>query len=102
VALQLLLTGDQLPAADAARMGLVNNVIDEGEDVRAAAVVLAQRLAQGPPKAMAAAKALVRRGLERPLPEALLLELEIVSALFDAPERTEGVAAFLEKRIPRF
>jgi len=83
-------------------MGLVNTVIGDGADVRAEAMALAQRLAQGPPGAMAAAKRLVRNGLELPLPAALALETTTVAQLFDAPERSEGVGAFLEKRQPHF
>jgi enoyl-CoA hydratase len=99
VAKHLLLTGAPLTAEDAHRLGLVNAVHD---DVLAAAVELATTLADGPPRALAAAKRLVDVGGPMPLADGIVLERETVAALFDTADRVEGLAAFAEKRPPRF
>lgn len=99
VAKYLLMTGAPLSATDAMGFGLVNSLHD---DVLAAALELAGSLAAGPPKALAAAKRLVHTGLELPLADAIALERQTVSALFDTSDRLEGIAAFTSKRSPQF
>jgi enoyl-CoA hydratase len=101
IAKQMLLTGEPLPPADAARLGLVNEVVAPGEAL-ASAIALAQQLAALPPLALAAGKRLVDDGAFMSLYDAILLERETVSALFGTADRVEGVRAFLEKRAPRF
>jgi enoyl-CoA hydratase len=101
VAKQLLLTGEPLTAADALRLGLINEVVPVGE-VRAAAIALATRLAALAPLALAAAKRLVDDGATLSVEDAVTLERETVSALFGTDDRVEGVRAFLEKRPPTF
>jgi enoyl-CoA hydratase len=101
VAKQLLLTGDPLAAADAYRLGLINEVVATG-GARVAAVALASRLAALPPLALAAAKRLVDEGATLPLETAITFERETVSTLFGTDDRVEGVRAFLEKRQPSF
>jgi enoyl-CoA hydratase len=101
VAKQMLLTGDPLSAADAHRLGLVNEVVPDGE-VLDAALVLAAQLAALPPLALAAAKRLVDDGAALPLDAAITLERETVSMLFGTDDRVEGVKAFLTKRPPTF
>lgn len=101
VAKQLLLTGEPLVAADAHRLGLVNEVVPAGEAVTAA-VGLAGRLASLPPLALAAAKRLVDEGATLPLDAAITFERETVSMLFGTADRVEGVCAFLDKRPPSF
>jgi enoyl-CoA hydratase len=99
VAKQLLLTGEPLSAADAHRLGLVNEVADDALD---RALQLAAQLAALPADALAAGKRLVDEGAFMPLESAVTLERETVSMLFASPDRSEGVAAFLEKRPARF
>lgn len=96
-ALRLLVTGDQLTAADALRHGFVDEVVPAGGALDAA-IALAHRLAAGPAAAIATAKRLVREGAELPLRSGIALERELVSALFDTADRAEGVRAFLERR----
>ena len=95
VAKQLLLTGEPLTAADAHRLGLVNEVVPAGGALDAA-LALATKLAALPPLALAAAKRLV----DEPLDSAIALERTTVSMLFGTDDRVEGVRAFLEKRPP--
>jgi enoyl-CoA hydratase len=101
VAKQLLLTGEPLGAADAHRLGLVNEVVDEGT-ARVAAVRLAARLAELPPLALAAGKRLVDEGGQMPLDAAVAFERETVAMLFGTDDRAEGIRAFLDKRPPSF
>jgi enoyl-CoA hydratase len=101
VAKQLLLTGEPLGAADAHRLGLVNEVVDEGT-ARVAAVRLAARLAELPPLALAAGKRLVDEGGQMPLDAAIAFERETVAMLFGTDDRAEGIRAFLDKRPPSF
>jgi enoyl-CoA hydratase len=101
VALQMLLTGAPLGAHDAQRAGLVNELTGDAPAVDRAEQ-LARELAAGPPLAHATAKRLVRDGLAVELPEALALERELVAQLFPTADATEGLAAFREKRAPKF
>lgn len=101
IAKQLLLTGEPISAADALRLGLVNQVVSD-TDVREAAVALAIGLAGRPAAALAAGKHLVDHGGELPLADAIHLERETVAGLFGTADGIEGVAAFLEKRSPSF
>jgi enoyl-CoA hydratase len=101
VAKQLLLTGEPLTAADAFRLGLVNEVVETG-GAAAAAIAVAGRLAALAPMALAAGKRLVDEGAFMPIESAITLERETVSMLFGTSDRVEGVRAFLEKRAPTF
>jgi enoyl-CoA hydratase len=101
MAKQLLLTGEPITAADAHRLGLVNEVVEDGS-VLDRSLQLAKTMAALPAQALAAAKRLVDQGVDMPLAAAVTLEREIVSTLFATDDRAEGVAAFLEKRPARF
>jgi enoyl-CoA hydratase len=101
IAKQLLLSGEPLSAADAHRFGLINEVVPDGTAVDRA-VELATELAELPAAALAAAKRLVDEGAHMPLTAAVTFERETVSRLFGTDDRAEGVAAFLEKRVPEF
>jgi enoyl-CoA hydratase len=100
LAKQRLLTGEPLGAADAHRLGLVNEVVDEGA-AREAAVRLAARLAALPSLALAAAKRLVDEGGQMPLDAAIAFERETLAMLFATEDRAEGISVFLDKRPPR-
>ena len=99
IAKYLMMTGAHMGADAALHHGLVNSLHD---DVLAAAVELAATLAEGPPRALAAAKFLVDGGSELTLADGINLERETVSRLFDTSDRVEGLAAFLAKRPPHF
>lgn len=100
-AMELMMTGERIEAAEALRLGLVNQVFADAtfrDDV-------AQRvrlLADGPPETLALIKQGVQRGLQASLPETLAFELQAQSALFLSPDACEGMRAFLDKRAPRF
>jgi len=101
IATQMLLTGAPLTALDAHRLGLVNELSGDAPALDVAER-LAREIATGPPLAHAAAKRLVQRGVTLPLVDAIGLERDTVAELFDTDDAREGVAAFREKRLPKF
>lgn len=101
-ALQLLLTGEMIDAAESYRIGLVNRVVAAGENVvDAARAMLRQMLANGP-EAIARCIDVVNRGLDVGLDEALALEAAAFGLLAGTEDMREGTSAFLEKRAPKF
>ncbi len=100
-ALRLILTGEPVDAAEALRMGLVEEVT-EPEDCLERAVAVAERIARNSPVAVAAARRATRAALGLPLAAGLDLERAAFLAAFAAEDRAEGIAAFLEKRQPVF
>ena len=100
-ALRLLLTGERIDAAEALRIGLVSAVVPNGEEL-AAATAIASTIASRGPLATRFAKEAISRGAELPLEEALRLELELTVLLQTTQDRAEGVAAFVERRDPKF
>lgn len=93
-------TAEAFPAAEAARIALVHEVVGaEGIDARIA--VLVAQLKTGAPAARAAAKALVGTVVGRPIDDAVLSETaELIAEMRAKPEAREGLSAFLEKRKP--
>ncbi len=98
-AMELILTGRRIGAAEAERMGLVSLVVPAAETVDRA-LELAGRIASMPPLAVQAAKASVVAAQERPLGEGLRFERQRFEALFETADQREGMIAFLEKRPP--
>ena len=100
-ALQLLLTGEMIDAAEAFRIGLVNRVVPAAELIQAARTMLGTIIAQGP-LAVAHCIEAVDRGLEMPLDDGIALEASYFGLLSASADKTEGMRAFLEKRAPAF
>jgi enoyl-CoA hydratase len=100
-ALEMILTGARLPAAEALRIGLVERVVPAPEVLRAA-LDLARTLAAKAPVALRYAKEAVVKGLELPLADGLRLEGDLSTLLRTTEDRLEGARAFLEKRPPRW
>jgi len=104
IAAELMLTGDTIDAARAQALGLVNQVVP-ADQLEAAVEALGRRLAAGPAETFARIKATLLRnqGLDA---EGLRARLEAEGAQMKAamrhPDAGEGLAAFLEKRTPRF
>jgi len=99
-ALDIMLTARQVPAAEALAIGLVDRLT--GGDVAEAALALAGELAAVSLPAQRAAVAAVDAALDLPLDAGLGFEAARVQALFEHGEAAEGIAAFTEKRPPRF
>jgi 2-(1,2-epoxy-1,2-dihydrophenyl)acetyl-CoA isomerase len=98
---ELIFLGDDLLAADALRMGLVNRVVPASE-LEATARALAERLARGPTKTIGFAKRLLNRSFD--VDRATLFEDEalLVELVSGTADSVEGLAAFLERRSPLF
>jgi enoyl-CoA hydratase len=100
-ALELLLAGDPIDAAEALRIGLVNRVVPK-EKLIDEARALARKLAAAGPLAVKATLEAVHRGAGLPLPEALALEADLFGFIATSADAKEGTRAFLEKRPPSF
>jgi enoyl-CoA hydratase len=100
-ALQLLLTGEMIDAAEAYRIGLVNQVVPAAELIASARAMLTTMLAQGP-LAVAHCIEAVDRGLDMGLDDAIALEASYFGLLSATADKAEGMRAFLEKRPARF
>ena len=100
-AMDLLLTGRTIDAAEAERSGLVSRVVpaDKALDV---ALEVAAEIAAYPLPALLMLKESVNRAYESPLSEGLLFERRMIHALFGTEDKREGMSAFVEKRKPTF
>jgi enoyl-CoA hydratase len=92
---ELILSGRQVRADEALAIGLVNRVVAP-DDVLDAALTWAAELAAGPLVAHGLAKSAVDGGLERPLAEGLLSELEAFAAVFETEDARTGLRSFVE------
>lgn len=97
----LLFTGEFVPAADLVAAGLVNEVVEDA-DLIPAVERLVGKLATKSPLVLRRMKALVDDGLEQPRATALRLELLASELHAQSHDMKEGLAAFEEKRKPRF
>jgi len=98
---QLLLLGRKLSGAEAADWGIVHECVEDAELDDAAERLVAQ-LAAGPTVALGLTKWLINSGLERGLEEHLAQEAFAMELGSRSPDFREGLAAFVEKRDPRF
>lgn len=98
---RLLFTGIQLAASEASRLGLTEPPVAPSALVDTARA-LARTIAAKPPLAVRFAKQVVDRGEQTDLASGLEFELYAAGILFASEDRKEGMAAFLEKRAPRF
>jgi methylglutaconyl-CoA hydratase len=97
---RLMLTGERITAYEAARIGLVHEVA-AADQLDAAVERVLGHLLKGGPRALTAAKRLVRDLAERPIDQDLIDDTaRRIAALRATPEAREGLSAFLEKRKP--
>ena len=101
LALALMLTADQVPATEAQRMGLVYQVYDDAAFAGEVAA-LAKRLAAGPSHTFRLIKEAVRLSGGNELKAQLDVERDLQRKAGASADFSEGVAAFREKRPPRF
>jgi enoyl-CoA hydratase/carnithine racemase len=97
----MLLSGDPIDAETALRVGLVVEVTDTEKTI-ARAVAVAGAIAERAPLAVEETKALVRAATNMPLEAGLAMEREALWRIFGSADRHEGMAAFLEKRSPKW
>ena len=98
---QLIYTGGLIDADAAARMGLVNEVLEPAELLPRARDVAAEITTRAP-LAVAAAKRALRQGPDLPLEAGIALERQLFCGLFATHDQKEGMRAFLDKRVPHW
>ena len=96
-----MVSGRRIAAPEAEAMGLVTRVVEDA-DLAAETAALATELAAGPTTAIGLTKQLIGRSLESSLDEQLAEEARLQAIAAAGDDFGEGVAAFLEKRPPRF
>jgi enoyl-CoA hydratase len=100
-AMQMLLTGELIDAAEACRIGLLNRVVAP-EVLTSTASGMVQEMAAQSPLSLSYVKEALYSGRDLTLDQGLRMELDLYLLLFTASDRTEGIAAFREKRRPQF
>jgi enoyl-CoA hydratase len=100
-AMDLVLTARMMDAAEAERAGLVSRVVP-ADRLLEEAMAAAAKIAAQSPLAIAMCKELVKAAYETPLSAGIALERRLFHSLFAFDDQKEGMAAFLEKRPPRF
>jgi enoyl-CoA hydratase len=100
-AMDLILTGRFMDAAEAERGGLVARVVP-ADKLLDEAVAVASAIAQYSLPSVLMAKEAINRAYEAPLSEGLLFERRLFHSLFATMDQKEGMAAFVEKRAPKF
>ncbi|MFD5146248.1 enoyl-CoA hydratase/isomerase family protein [Streptomyces sp. NPDC058401] len=98
---ELMFFGDAVPAAEAERLGLVNRVVP-AEALQDTAREWAERLAQGPTRALALTKQLVNASLDSDRATALAAEATAQELNMSTADANEGVASFVERRTPKY
>jgi enoyl-CoA hydratase len=98
---ELCMTGNMVNADEALRIGLVNAVVPHAELLTRVREVASKIAAKGP-LAIAAAKRVILRGADVPLPTANELEATAFATLFGTADQREGMRAFVEKRAAKF
>lgn len=99
---EIILTGTPFTAADALDWGILNKVFDTREELHAAAMATARRIAVNAPLSVRQAKRSMHFGLQMDLRSALRFEIECYNQLVGTEDRREGIASFNEKRRPVF
>jgi enoyl-CoA hydratase len=100
-AMQLILTGDRIPAAEALRIGLVDEVVPH-DQLEARTMELAKKISEKSPTAVRLAKEAVKASARLPIDQGLRFEQGLFSIVFSTQDKEEGVRAFLEKRPPKW
>jgi 2-(1,2-epoxy-1,2-dihydrophenyl)acetyl-CoA isomerase len=98
---ELVFTGDIFDAAEASRIGLVNRVV-HAADLAATTRELAEKIAAGPPLALRLDKQALNRAASTDLAGALEIEAFSQALAVASDDHQEGVAAFFDKRPPKF
>jgi enoyl-CoA hydratase/carnithine racemase len=100
-ALKLILSGDIIDAAEAYRIGLVDELVPYAQVIERAETVLKKIIANAPLSVKYALEA-VNKGLEASVAEGLLIEASLFAVCASTDDKREGTSAFLEKRAPKF
>ena len=100
---RMMLTGETLGAADAQRIGLVDELVPDAHSLLPRAIQLAKQIGENPPGALSAVKELVTANMAEPdIKEVQRREMAALAEAYKSPEHHEAIAAFIEKRPPNF
>jgi enoyl-CoA hydratase len=100
-AMDMILTGRMMDAAEAERNNLVSRVFP-ADQLIAESIKIGERIAALSPVAVAMAKVAVNRAFETTLAEGVRAERQLFLSMFGTPDQREGMMAFVEKRKPNF
>ena len=100
-ALEMIMTGRTLEAQEALELGLINLLVPRAMAL-AAALEMAEAIAQGGPIAARYAKEAVHAGLDLTLEQGILLETDLTMILQTTADRMEGIRSFLQRRNPTY
>jgi enoyl-CoA hydratase/carnithine racemase len=100
-ALRLILSGEIIDAAEAYRIGLVDELVPNAQLIERAESVLKKIIANAPLSVKYSLEA-VNKGLETSVAEGLLIEASLFAVCASTDDKKEGTSAFLEKRAPKF
>ncbi|WP_133012418.1 enoyl-CoA hydratase [Marinomonas flavescens] len=97
---RMILCGEQLTADQSYKIGIVEELVNQGES-KGAAIIMSQKVALQSPSSVAACKSLIQESRIQ-LEKGLQRERSLFIQLFDTADQQEGVNAFLEKRLPKW
>jgi enoyl-CoA hydratase/carnithine racemase len=100
-AMQMILTGESMDAAEALRIGLINRIVS-ADALMDSAMEMAQEMATKSPLSLSYSKEALHNGRDLTLDQGLRMELDLYLLLFSTSDRVEGIASFKEKRKPDF
>jgi enoyl-CoA hydratase/carnithine racemase len=100
-AMKILLTGEMYSAKEAFDMGLASEVVPDAE-VESRALAMAKLIAELPPLAVQQIKEVVLAGMDTSLEAGIRMETKGIQLMFASQDQKEGMAAFIEKRKPKF
>ncbi|XDD51358.1 enoyl-CoA hydratase-related protein [Leptospira sp. WS92.C1] len=101
-AIELVVTGDMITAEEGYRLGILNKLVKEGEDLLGICKTIANSILKKGPQAIALVKKTIQQGLDVSLQEGISIEEKAFGSCFDGGQSKEGMAAFLEKRPAKF
>ena len=102
VAKRLIMAAETIDAQRAYELNIVTEIAPKGKALNAALTLASTMCHDCAPLAVKMAKRLIDEGLEASLPTALSMEMDSTALLFVTDDKTEGIAAFTEKRTPNF
>jgi enoyl-CoA hydratase/carnithine racemase len=100
-ALEMILTGEIIDVQEAYRIGLVNKIVPSGH-LMITVSEMAQEMASKAPIALRYTKEAISKGMEMTLEQGLRLEADLYLLLHTTQDRTDGIQAFREKKVPKF
>ncbi|MBM9577034.1 enoyl-CoA hydratase/isomerase family protein [Leptospira sp. 201903070] len=101
-AIELVLTGEMITAEEGYRIGILNKLVKEGDDLLGVCKMIANSILKKGPQAIERVKKTIQQGLNVSLKEGISIEEKAFGSCFDGGQSKEGMTSFLEKRSPNF